>query len=280
MVENFVAIYGLVFYAAVIGLAGVELLPRLKRQTVGLARRWPTNIGLFALNFVILWICVPVSAVGVAERAGSGALALLPVDPDVRIVLGVLALDLWKYLEHRLMHRLSMLWRFHLVHHSDVEVDFTTTERHHPIEAAISSASLFALIYVLAIPPLAIVIFVLVGTVVSLVSHANLRMSGRIDRMLRWVIVTPAMHVIHHSARRQETDSNYGFILTIWDRLFGTYREYRGASEAQVPVQGLEIFRHPKDARIDRVLCHPFLYGAASDGRSAGHRHALDKVVS
>ena len=98
------------------------------------------------------------------------------------------------------------------------------------------------------------------GTVVTFASHANLRLLGRIDRILRWLIVTPSVHVIHHSAMRDETDSNYGAIFTIWDRLFGTYREHQADREASISVQGLEVFRSPRDARLDRVLWHPFAY--------------------
>src|SRR5438270_11311619 len=259
MVENFTALYAIVFYVTVIALAGCELLP-LNRQTMQLERRWPTNMGLFGLNFAITWLCIPISAVEVSQRVGLGPLALLPVDAGIGVVLGVIALDLWKYCEHRVMHGFPLLWRFHLVHHSDTSVDFTTTERHHPIEVAFSSVVLLAVIYVLAVPPLAVVIFVLFGTVVTFASHANLRLPGRIDRILRWLIVTPSVHVIHHSAMRDETDSNYGAIFTIWDRLFGTYREHRPDRNASTCVQGLEVFRAPRDARLDRVLWHPFAY--------------------
>jgi sterol desaturase/sphingolipid hydroxylase (fatty acid hydroxylase superfamily) len=261
MVENFAAVYAAVFYVTVIALACVELSPRLNRQTVHVAQRWPTNIGLFALNFVVLWICVPISAIDAARQAGSQGLSALAVDPAAGIVIGVLVLDLWKYLEHRLMHRLPPLWRVHLVHHSDGEVDFTTAERHHPIESLISGAALYAVIYLIAIPPLAVVIFVLTGTIVTFVSHANLRLPARIDRLLRWVVITPSVHVIHHAAQREETDSNYGGIFTIWDRLFGTYREPRSAIEAP-GVLGLEVFRSPMDARLDRVLWQPIAYRA------------------
>src|SRR5215472_2137876 len=158
------------------------------------------------------------------------------------------------------MHRFRPLWRLHLVHHSDIAVDFTTTERHHPIEGVISSTALYALIYTIAIPPLAVIIFVLTGTIVALVSHANLRLPGRIDRTLRWVLVTPSVHFIHHHARREDTDSNYGVILTVWDRLFGTYREHTPESGTSMAMLGLEVFRAPKDARLDRVLWLPIAY--------------------
>src|SRR5215472_4453327 len=187
MVESFATAYAIVFYITVIALAGCELLPRLSRQTVHVAGRWPTNVGLFILNWAVLWIAVPFSAVDAASHTGSRAFPALPADTVVGIVVGVLVLDLWKYLEHRLMHKFRLLWRFHLVHHSDVEVDFTTTERHHPIEAAVSSAALYGLIYTIAIPPLAVALFVLAGTIVSFVSHANLRLPARVDRALRWV---------------------------------------------------------------------------------------------
>jgi sterol desaturase/sphingolipid hydroxylase (fatty acid hydroxylase superfamily) len=262
MVENFAAAYVIVFYVTVIALAGCELLPWLSRQTVHVAGRWPTNIGLFGLNWAILWSIVPISAVDAANDTWSHAFPMLSVDIAPGIVLGVLTLDLWKYLEHRLMHKFSLLWRFHLVHHSDIEVDFTTTERHHPIEAAVSSAALYALIYTIAIPPLAVAIFVLAGSVVSLVSHANLRLPERVDRMLRLVVVTPSVHVIHHHALREDTDSNYGVIFTLWDRLFGTYREHSLSGAISKATLGLEMFRARTDARLDRVLWLPIAYRA------------------
>jgi sterol desaturase/sphingolipid hydroxylase (fatty acid hydroxylase superfamily) len=120
---------------------------------------------------------------------------------------------------------------------------------------------LFTVIYLLAVPPLAVAIFVLFGTIITFTSHANLRVPRQIDRMLRWVIVTPSVHVIHHSALREETDSNYGIVFSVWDRLFGTYRERpRGDGKAVISMQGLEVFREPRDARLDRVLWHPFAY--------------------
>lgn len=262
MVENFAAAYAIIFYVTVIALAGCEQLPRLSKQTVHVARRWPANIGLFALNWAVLWIIVPISTVDAANHAWSHGFPVLPADTAAGIVLGVLALDLWKYLEHRFMHRFRPLWRFHLVHHSDVEVDFTTTERHHPIETAISSAALYALISTIAVPPLAVAIFVLTGTVVALVSHANLCLPAQVDRILRWLVVTPSVHVIHHHARRAETDSNYGVIFTVWDRLFATYREPQAAGQTSMAMLGLEIFRAPMDARLDRVLWLPFAYRA------------------
>lgn len=277
MVESFSTVNAVVFYACVVTLGCAELAPGVRRQAARLAQRWPTNIGLFALDAALLRLCVPVTAVELAHHAQAGAFALLPVDGYAGVVLGILALDLWKYLEHRLMHRVPALWRFHLVHHSDVEVDFTTTGRHHPVEAALSTAALFALIHVLAVPPMAVAIFFVSGTAVSLLSHANIRLAERIERNSGLVIVTPAMHLIHHSVRRHETDSNYGFILTIWDRILGTYRAGEDAAPSRAAQLGLEVFRQPAEGRIDRVLWHPFAYRAGTTSRRS---RAIDEPAS
>jgi sterol desaturase/sphingolipid hydroxylase (fatty acid hydroxylase superfamily) len=225
---------------------------------------------------MLLRLIVPVGAVELAAQAPSGVFTHLHLPPLAGVVLGVVALDLWKYLEHRLMHAVSPLWRFHLVHHSDVEVDFTTTERHHPVEAAIAAAGLLAAIYALAIPPLSIALFFLAGTAVSLLSHANLSLPQRVDRALAALIVTPGVHLIHHSPRRRETDSNYGFVFTVWDRLFGTYVGGERAGRSGPRLQGLDVFRETDAQRIDRVLCQPFLYRRNGVGPMPARPHAVD----
>ena len=260
MTEHFAALHAAVFFGCAMALACVELVPALRRGTLTVARRWPTNIGLYTLNAVLTRIFVPVSAVQLATQTQSGLFTHLQAHELAATVLGFLVLDGWNYVEHRLMHLVPFLWRFHLVHHSDIGVDFTTTERHHPIEAAIAAAGLLALIYTLAIPPLSVAIFFLAGTAVSLLSHANVRLPQRLERLLVPLIITPGSHLVHHSTKPHETDSNYGFVLSVWDRLFGTYLDSERAAQSGPRLQGLDVFREAEDERIDRVLCHPFLY--------------------
>ena len=258
MVEGFETLYVAVVYLTLIGIAGLEAVPRLRLRAAAVARRWPTNIGLFAGNLILQRLFVPVTAVGVALLAGPGPFAAIPGAWGLDIVLGVLALDLWSYVQHRLLHQVPPLWRLHQVHHSDVEVDFTTTERHHPFEAAVTLASQLAVIYLLAIPPAAVALFSVAGGVVALVSHANLRIPHRLDRAVSRLVVTPGFHFVHHSAARRETDSNYGLIFTVWDRLFGTLVVDRSPAESAARALGLDYFRAPDDARLVRVLGQPF----------------------
>lgn len=279
MNEHFAAVHAAVFFGCAAALACAELVPALRRGTVAIARRWPTNIGLYMLNAVLVRLFVPVSAVELAAQTQPGLFAHLQAHALAATVLGFLVLDGWSYAEHRLMHAVPPFWRFHLVHHSDVAVDFTTTERHHPVEAAIAAAGLLALIYTLAIPPLSVALFFVAGTAVSLLSHANLRLPQRLERMLVPLIVTPGVHLVHHSRRRHETDSNYGFVLTVWDRLFGTYLDGERAAQSGPRLQGLDVFREAEDERIDRVLCHPFLYRRNGRAPMAAHHAAADELA-
>ncbi len=260
MTESLLLLYPIAFYGMVMVLAVAELVVPGRRQSEPVSRRWVTNIGLFVVGHVVQRIFVPVSVIVVAEaaiRSGHGVFQFTGGPGWIIVAMGVLVLDLWKYVEHRLTHRISLLWRLHMVHHSDVNADFTTTERHHPLESVASVVATITLIYLLGIPPLAVAIYLLFATAISLFSHANIRLSDRVDRGLRWLIVTPAVHAVHHSAARHETDSNFGTVLTVWDRIFGTLRSST-ATETAERVVGLEYFRDARSARLDQVLCQPF----------------------
>jgi sterol desaturase/sphingolipid hydroxylase (fatty acid hydroxylase superfamily) len=254
-------LYPFAFYGTAMCLAVVELaVPR--RQSAPVSRRWVTNIGLFVFSLFVQRICAPLSVIFVAEaaiRSGNGIFQLMGGPGWVIVLLGVLLLDFWKYVEHRLSHRISILWRLHLVHHSDVDADFTTTERHHPLEIIVGLVGTIAVIYLFGIPPLAVVIYLLFATVIAFFSHANIRLSNRVDRWLRCLVVTPGVHVVHHSAASEETDSNFGLLLTVWDRIFGTYRTSTPADDAK-RVIGLEYFRDERSGRLDQALCQPFRF--------------------
>ena len=247
---------------------------------MALDRRWSTNIALFGLNMAVQRLLAPVSAIVAANAAigaGVGVFQWLDTPWIAAVVLGVLALDAWKYAEHRLMHGVPVLWRLHMVHHCDTDVDFTTAERHHPIEVAIGVLGMAGVAYVFAVPPVAIMAYALAAGVVAVFSHANIRLPGPVDAALRWFIVTPVVHGVHHSAERWETDSNFGLMMTLWDRLFGTYTADT-AERARRRRIGLEYFRDARSGWIDRILLMPFLRagGSADEQASAGHGETLE----
>lgn len=260
MHADLIGLYPVVFYGTAMCVAVAELMMPAYRQTQPVGPRWAANLGLYFTSLVVQRFCLPVSLLVVAEASARSQFGLSGLFGSgwVAVALGVVLFDLWKYFEHRLLHQASALWRLHLVHHSDLECDFTTTERHHPLEIVFSFVSSVAAVYLLGIPTLAVVIFVLLAAGVTMVSHANIRIAEAVDRWLRRVVVTPAFHNIHHSAAPAETDSNFGTVFSIWDRLFGTHRTPSAAAAAE-RVMGLEYFRDARATRLDQVLCQPFL---------------------
>ena len=261
MTDPVLPLHLLAIYGAVVLCAVAELISPRRTSVAPIGGRWVVNIALFGFGLAVQRLLAPIAILvtaSAAESAGFGLLNQMIFDSTAAIVVGVLLLDLWKYVEHRLIHGLSFLWRLHLVHHSDLDSDFTTTERHHPLEIVLSVAGFLLLVYVAGIPPAAVAIYVPAATVVALFAHSNIKLPARFERWLGRIIVTPAVHGVHHSARREETDSNFGMLLTVWDRLFGTWRE-SSAEQDRHRIIGLEYFRDPRWGRLDRVLWQPFV---------------------
>jgi exosortase len=257
MTEEFEILYQLVFFATAVALVLLERIGALQRQPVQIARRWTSNIALFVIGSVVNTLVLPIGIYAFAQHQAPGMLSRLGLPFTVELLLAFLLLDLWRYWEHRLLHRIPWLWRVHLVHHSDTQVDVTTSERHHPLEFIVGTVVMMSLIAAFGLPAPAVGLYLLAATVVSLYSHANLRFSPALDRSLRRLVVTPSQHAMHHSDLQAETDSNYGSVLTVWDRLFGTYVDPR---DARIPRFGLDYFRRPGDARLLRVLQQPFRF--------------------
>jgi exosortase len=253
MAEQLGTLHQLAFFAVGAALVLLERVPAFQRHDVVMARRWPSNIGLFLIGSAVGTVLLPLGVYGFAAAQPPGPFEWVGLPYAAQFVITFMFLDLWRYWEHRLLHRLPLLWRFHLVHHSDTCVDVTTTERHHPLEIVFSTALLLTLIVVLRLPVAAIAAYLVTAEIVALYSHANVRCPAFLDA----VIVTPAMHAVHHSDCRPQTDSNYGAVLTIWDRLFGTYVD---PHRAVVPNFGLRYFHLPADTRLGRVLLQPFMY--------------------
>ncbi|NKE45345.1 sterol desaturase family protein [Roseomonas frigidaquae] len=260
-------------FAGVFALMAVAeaLYPRRPRQHPRW-RRWPSNLGIVLLDTLVLRLVFPTAAVGVAlaaEARGAGLLPWLGLSGPAAVVLAILLLDLVIYLQHRLFHAVPLLWRLHRMHHADLDFDVTTGLRFHPLEILGSMLIKLAAVVALGAPAVAVLLFEILLNATSLFNHANLRLPARLDRVLRRVLVTPDMHRVHHSVVPQETNSNFGFSLAIWDRLFGTYRAQPAAGHAGMTL-GLEAFRDPRDLRLDRMLVQPLRGRSASfSGRAS-----------
>lgn len=224
------------------------------------ARRITANVGLVAIDALMLRLAFPLLAVTLAvavEARGGGLFGALAWPGWLEGVLAVLALDLAVYWQHRLLHWLPPLWRLHRVHHSDLHFDVTTGLRFHPIEIALSMAIKLGVVLLLGPTPVAVMIFELLLSAGSLFTHADVALPPRIERIVRAIVVTPSMHRIHHSLRRDETDRNFGFTVSIWDRLFGSYRAAPALPERSMPI-GLPPWRDPAALGLVALLLQPF----------------------
>lgn len=247
------------FVSLLLILAAAErIFPR--RGDARLAPRQGVNIALMVLNTALLRVLFPVLAVGFAayvQSHGIGVLPWLALPVWASVLLAVLLLDMAIYWQHRGMHWLPVLWRMHRVHHSDLAFDLSLGVRFHPLEIALSMLLKFAAIAALGASPLAVLCFELALSAGSLFTHADLRLPARFERVLRWLLVTPDMHRIHHSIHRDETNSNFGFSLSLWDRCFGSYRAEPRDGHAEMQI-GLAEFRQPGEQSLLRLLRNPF----------------------
>jgi sterol desaturase/sphingolipid hydroxylase (fatty acid hydroxylase superfamily) len=237
-----------------------ELLTPRRQQRIGRLRRWPSNLGIVVLNTLLIRLAFPVAAVGAALAAqshGWGLFHWLPVPIWLAVVASILLLDLAIYLQHVLFHAVPVLWRLHRMHHADLEFDVTTGARFHPLEIVLSMVIKLGVVAALGAPAVAVVIFEVLLNATSMFSHGNVRIAGWLEPALRGVVVTPDMHRVHHSIVPSETNSNFGFNLSWWDRLFGTYRVEPAAGQDGMTI-GIEQFRDPRDLRLDRMLVQPF----------------------
>jgi len=248
-------------FAAVFALMALwEMIEPRRRQAIGRTWRWPNNLGVVLANTLLLRLVFPTTAVGVAllaETQGWGLLNVLAVPAWAAVVGAVAVLDLAIYLQHVLFHAVPALWRLHRMHHADLEFDVSTGLRFHPIEIVLSMVIKFAVIAALGAPALAVLIFEVLLNATSMFNHGNVRIPAPLDRVLRWFVVTPDMHRVHHSILVRETNSNFGFNLPWWDRLFGTYRAQPAAGHEAMTI-GVDAFRDPRELGLDRMLLQPF----------------------
>jgi sterol desaturase/sphingolipid hydroxylase (fatty acid hydroxylase superfamily) len=236
------------FFAVFAVMALWEVVAPRRALTVSKAMRWANNLGLVFFNTLILRLIFPAAAVGMAAFAseqGWGIFNYYNVSPVIAIVVSVVAMDFIIYLQHVMVHAVPVLWRLHRVHHADLDFDVTTGARFHTIEIILSMLIKFATIVVLGPPVVAVIIFEVLLNATAMFNHSNVRLPLGLDRILRWILVTPDMHRVHHSVEDDEANSNFGFNLPWWDRLFGTYRDQPRAGH-QGMVIGIHTYRNPR----------------------------------
>ena len=241
-----------------------ELVEPRRTQSIGRGRRWPNNLGVVAVDAALVRILFPTTAVGlalVAEAHGLGLFNVLALPDWIGVVASVILLDLAIYFQHVLFHAVPALWRLHRMHHADLDIDVSTGLRFHPIEILLSMMIKLAVVIALGAPAVAVLLFEVLLNATSMFNHSNVRIPRSFDGALRWFVVTPDMHRVHHSILARETNSNFGFNLPWWDRLFGTYRAQPAAGHEAMTI-GIEQFRDPRELGLDRMLLQPFRGGA------------------
>ena len=250
-----------VFLGVLMAMATWEGAAPRRRQEIPRVIRWTNKLALVVVDTAILRLSFPILAVGlalIAEKRGWGLFNALEAPLWLAVLLSILLLDLAIYLQHVLFHTVPALWRLHRMHHADLEFDVTTGLRFHPLEIKL------AVVAALGAPAVAVLIFAVLLNATAMFNHANIRLPKGVDRVLRWIVVTPDMHRVHHSVIPNETNSNFGFNLPWWDRLLGTYRAQPKAGHEGMTI-GIEQFRTPRDLWLDRMLIQP-LRGPASGG--------------
>ncbi len=251
------------FFLGILLLLGIAeaLLPRRQRLLTRL-QRWTSNLGIVVINTVLLRLLFPAAAVGMAlfaQSAGWGVFNTFEVPFWIAVLVSVLVLDFMIWLQHVMVHAVPALWRLHRVHHADLDFDVTTGLRFHPLEIILSMGIKFAVITVLGPPVLAVILFEILLNATSMFNHSNLRLPLGLDRVLRLFVVTPDMHRVHHSVADDETNSNFGFNLPWWDRLFGTYKAQPREGHEGMTI-GIDTFRDPRQCDgLKGMLLMPFV---------------------
>jgi sterol desaturase/sphingolipid hydroxylase (fatty acid hydroxylase superfamily) len=248
------------FSAVLAAMAMWELAAPRRKKELGRQTRWPGNLGIVFLDTLLVRLMFPMGTMGVAllaEARGWGLFNAFGIPTWVAVPAGVILLDLAIYLQHVLFHAVPALWRLHRVHHADLEFDVTTGVRFHPVEILLSMVIKLGVVAALGAPALAVLTFEVLLNATSMFSHGNVSLPAGLDRVLRWIVVTPEMHRVHHSIKAHETNSNFGFNLPWWDQLFGTYRDQPEAGHLGMTI-GIAQFRDSAEQRLDHMLTQPF----------------------
>jgi sterol desaturase/sphingolipid hydroxylase (fatty acid hydroxylase superfamily) len=253
-----------VFFGFLIALAIFEIVRPRRRVSVDKVSRWLTNLTLVSIDLVVLRLMaalsVPLAAIAAAtyaEAQGIGLFNVLGWPPAVEMVLALVALDFAVWLQHVASHKVPLFWRLHQVHHADRDIDVTTGIRFHPIEIGLSMMWKIVCVLALGVSPLAVLLFEVILNAGALFSHANIALPEAVDSALRRVIVTPDMHRVHHSIEVDELNSNFGFNLSVWDRIFGTYRGQPEKGHQNMTI-GLSAYQSNEPQKLGWSLGLPF----------------------
>ena len=253
------------FLGILLAMAAWEVVAPRRQLQISRVLRWINNLGVVVIDTILVRLTFPIVAVGLAllaEERGWGLFNLVETPAWFAFVASLLVFDLAIYLQHVIFHAVPALWRLHRMHHADLEFDVTTGLRFHPVEILLSMGIKLAVVITLGPPAVAMLVFEVLLNASSMFNHGNVRIPSDVDRLLRWIVVTPDMHRVHHSIHPQETNSNFGFNLSCWDRLLGTYRAQPRDSHQGMTI-GIEQFRTRRDLWLDRMLIQP-LCGPAS----------------
>ena len=248
------------FVGTFVVLATWEIVAPRRPRSSPRARRWSANLGVVLLDTVVVRVLFVTGAVGaavVAAEQGWGVLNRSSWPTGVELVLAVMALDFALYLQHVLFHAVPVLWRLHMMHDADLDCDVTTGVRFHPLEVLLSMLIKVAAVVLVGASPGAVVVFEVLLNATSMFNHSNVRIPPIVERVVRSIMVTPDMHRIHHSIRARETNCNFGFNLSWWDRILGSYRAEPQDGQTEM-VLGLEQFRDPSGLTLRRILLLPF----------------------
>jgi sterol desaturase/sphingolipid hydroxylase (fatty acid hydroxylase superfamily) len=248
------------FVGAFLLLALGELLAPRRRLVDSKLNRWLANLSLVAINTALSRFLLPILPVSLAlliQAKGWGLLNLLLLPDWLKLITALILLDLIIYLQHILFHYQPLLWRLHRVHHTDLDIDVTTGNRFHPFEILISLLIKLAAVAIIGAPATAVVIFEIILNAAAQFNHSNIKLPGKSDQWLRYLVVTPDIHRVHHSVIPHETNSNFGFNIPLWDRLFGTYRDQPQEGQIGMTI-GLKEYREPTELGLFSLLLQPF----------------------
>jgi len=264
------------FFGVFFIMALLERLAPRRTLTVSRKLRWCSNLGIVVVNTIIARLILPMTLVVFATLCAAqnwGVLNLIDGPMWGEAALAILVMDFAIWLQHVMVHAVPLLWRLHRLHHTDLDYDVTTGARFHPLEILLSLGLKFLVIALLGASPVSVMAFEVILNAMAMFNHANVRLPLALDGVLRWLVVTPDFHRVHHSVHPFETNSNFGFNLSIWDRVFGTYIAQPEHGHTGMTI-GLNIFRNPREERLDKMLTQPFRSGAEDrkDGYTINRR--------
>jgi len=249
------------FFSILIIMMLLEWQKPARKSPIKNSTRWFTNFGLMFVSSVVVRLIVPIGLTAVAlyiQQHNMGLFNLVDIPNIVVIVLSLLLLDILIYWQHRFFHQIPLLWRLHRVHHADAHVDTSTGLRFHPIEIVLSIFIKFIAVCALGVPVIAVLIFEIALNGLALFNHANIRLPNVIEKPLRFILMTQILHRIHHSQAITETNSNYGFSVIWWDKLFGSYKDEASKADIDIDIGLIEYSKTKQNASLLSVLIMPF----------------------